>query len=124
MIYESNFRFEDYPEIHTKYLELLKLRKQLMKISMGSSGNGDEVHRKIREYERGEISKLVFDTFNDKVKYVVHEAKGKQKWAKVFGDDYETLTNEQKEDLTRLLDGNFIYRLPDEYYNKKKFVMR
>lgn len=112
----STFKFDNYPEILKEYKKIVSLRNKLMKISMGKQGDALLVHKEIEEYESGHISKLIFDTFNKSVKYIYHEQKGKKLWSEVFGDNYDILTKEQKEDLTGLIDGDFVYRLPQEYY--------
>lgn len=120
---ERIFDFDKYPELEKLYKEYTKLSKKLLKSSMGK-GDGVDYYELVRNMEKGEFSRLIFNTFHGKVKNVYHEFDGIKTWEEVFGDDYDLLDDMKKRCLVLLLDGNFVYRLPDEYYVVSAFPQR
>lgn len=118
---KTDFKLNLYPEIKKSYSKLVKLRNKLLSASLKNGENATKLREEINALERGEISELIFKTFCKKVKFVFHEVEGKKEWDKVFGQDFAKLTDGQKEELTGLIDGDFIYRLPREFYNDNPY---
>lgn len=113
---EKMFDFDKYPMLEKEFEKFKKLDKKVLKLSMGKGELLNEAYKELCLAEIGELSRLVFDTFHGKVDYVVYDATEKKSWAEMFGDDWEKLDDNHKKCLTWLLDGGFIYCLPDEYY--------
>jgi hypothetical protein len=112
----TTFNFNKYPKLLEMYIELDELRTKYGKAVTAGKGT-IEMYNEVKKAEASpEMAIHIFKLFNGVVKYVQHETKGKMKWSDVFGNDISALTKEQMEDLIGLIDGNFIYRLPTEYY--------
>lgn len=116
MIIDSTFKFDNYPELLKEYKKLASLRNKLLTVSMSKNGDTTKPYANVNDYIANNISKTVFDLFNGKIKYIYHENDGKVEWSSVFSDKYEDLDFAQKKYLTGLIDGDFVYRLPQEYY--------
>ncbi len=110
------FKFDEYPELKKKYKELVSYEKKMRRTLNGTADDVDYWYNKIREFEQGEFPKMVFDTFNGKVDYLMY-GETKTTWEETFGNDYSKLTENDKVGLTHLLDGDFILCLPREYYD-------
>ncbi len=119
---KTDFRLSEYPEIKKCYADLVKLRNKLLNTSLKKGENATKLREEINLMERGKLSEIVFNTFCNKVKYIYHEVEGKKEWNRVFGQDFTKLSDGQKEELTGLIDGDFIYRLPPEYYNDNPYL--
>lgn len=111
---EKMFDFDKYPELEDLFSRFVKIKN---KVTNYNNRNKDTTQIN-KEYVLAEVelSKKVFDTFHGKVDYVVYDDTEKKSWAEMFGDDWEKLDDNHKTCLTWLLDGEFIYCLPDEYY--------
>ena len=110
------FKFDNYPELKKEYKKLETYRKKMNRTLYGTNDDMEDYYKKICEFEVGEFPKMVFDTFNGKVDYVM-KGKVKVSWAEMFGSDYSKLLDAQKKTLSHLLDGDFFVRLPREYYD-------
>ncbi len=109
------FKFGDYPELLKPYKHLELLNKKLTKLSMKHNGDTTKVYKQINDYTN-EFSQKIFDVFNGKVKIVYHETMGPVNWDEVFGTNFNVLDINQRKCLVGLLEGNFVYRLPPEFY--------
>ena len=115
----STFNFTDYLELKKAYRKLVGVRHKFNGASdMNDGDKEEEFYDLLEKLKYGEVSECIFNSFNGKIKYVYHRKDGKKKWSKVFGSDCKVLTKEQREDLVGLIDCNFIYSLPPEYYDE------
>ena len=113
----STFNFTDYPELKKAYRKLVAVGQKL-NVAIDRNANTEELFALSDKLRYGEVPECIFNSFNGKVKYVYHRKDGKEKWSKVFGSEYEVLTERQKKFLVGLIDCGYIYSLPPEYYDE------
>jgi hypothetical protein len=117
-----DFKFKKFPELLEPYKIYFGYEMKLQKISMknsASSGKGfDEVRAERDKYARLHLGRLIFDAFSKKKPKLYNQyEERKESWEDVFGDDYDSLDDEQIYCLVTLLDRGYIYSLPDKYYD-------
>ena len=113
------FNFDKAPELLESYREYKTLRLKATSLSMKDTKNSkyDNAATARDEYGRNVFAKMIWDKFSpiaptlyngDKEVYV--------EWVEVFDKDFEELTDTQKYFLVGLIEKDYIYELPKEYY--------
>ena len=113
------FNFDKAPELLETYREYKNLRLKATSLSMKDTKNNkyDKAATARDEYGRNVFAKMIWDKFSpiaptlyngDKEVYV--------EWVEVFDKDFEELTDTQKYFLVGLIEKDYIYELPKEYY--------
>ena len=116
------FNFQKYPELLKLYQEYREMRMKVVKTSMKETKNTSQQLRasisKKKEFSRNILAKAIYDVFS-KVSPLLHNVDKDTyvEWNHHFKGSFEELDNDMRDDLVGLLDGNFIYELPLEYYN-------
>lgn len=116
------FNFEKYPDLVPLYVTYRNMRKQVVKHSMKdtniSAKNMIDIKKEKDNYSRTVLARAIYEIFN-KEKPLLYNADEKfsLKWDEHFRNkSFEELDNDLRDDLVGLIDGNFIYELPNEYY--------
>ena len=117
------FNFEKYPELLEKYEVYMQMRMKVVKSSMGNSKAAgkklDDAIKERRQYSRTILAKAIFETLSEE-KPPIHKLRNKEEcfeWDERFNKPFEEMDDKMRDDLVGLLDGDFVYELPEEYYN-------
>lgn len=120
------FKFEEYPEIKKAHELYNKFSKKMYKEEIKTlTKNGDEHYKdwdkaitNALEFKTFVYSKIVFVAFSKLKPMLVCDKSGeKVSWDVVFGQNFDILIDGQKKQIAMLVENEFPYRLPDEYYN-------
>ncbi len=117
------FNFQNYPELKKLYQKYREMRLGVVKISMKETNKtGQKLRQSIsekKEFSRTILAKSVYDIFS-KIQPLLHNVDDDTyvEWANHFNGDFETFNEDLRDDLVGLIDGNFIYELPLQYYIK------
>ncbi len=103
------FNFEKQPELEPIYKQYRILHNRMYR------GNS-KAYEQIDALEQGELSRQCFEAFNGKIKTLVRNNGKKEAWKDVIGNDYEKTDFGKRRILCGLLQANFLYFLPKEYY--------
>ena len=71
------------------------------------------------KYSRTILAKAIFETLSQE-KPLIHKLRNKEEsleWDEHFNRPFEEMDDKMRDDLVGLLDGDFVYELPEEYYN-------
>ena len=122
----SPFDFEKYPELFFEYLNYKNAVSKIYKLSV-MDGNGLDVANKYieadkkRESKQKLLAKIVFEVFNP-IAPTIENADNdfeKTNWIDVFKNkNFESLDKYQISVLIGLIECNYIYVLPKNYYIK------
>ena len=116
------FKFERFPNILPFFKEYMDLKRKATAWSMKDSARAgkkyEEAAKKRDEYGETVLAKVIYDTF-DPISPILTNSDDDilVEWKKVFDKPFDQLTNYQKEDLIGLIERNYIYELPVDYYN-------
>ena len=117
------FNFEKYPELLEKYEVYRRLRLEITKYSMKDTNIAGkkllDANKKFEGYSQNIFAKEIYYIFNS-IKPILHKRRGEEgffKWEEIFGKPFEELNEKERKCLVGLVDGNFIYELPEKYYN-------
>ena len=115
--YIEGFNFKKCPELLKVSKKYFALVDKSYKIGADSSRH-PKVFEAIEKFEKEVFAKAIFETFKN-VKPKLHNRMkgGDFEWGEVFADSYEKLDWKQIRCLSGLISRNFVYELPDEYYN-------
>ena len=116
--YIDGFNFKKCPELLKVAKKYFALDAKALKLSVKDSSKYGKSSDALREYEKEVFAKAIFETFKI-VKPKLHNRMkgGDFEWDEVFADSYEKLDWKQIRCLSGLISRNFVYELPDEYYN-------
>ena len=114
------FNFDKAPDLLEVYKAYRSLKLEAVALSRKNSSNAkyENACAKRDNYAQNVLAKLAWDIFNplaptlhnaDKDEYV--------DWNKLFDKTFEELSTEQKKYLVGLIEGDYIYELPNKYYN-------
>ncbi len=116
----GNFNFTNYPEILDKYKRYTRLYNKFFNACEKNADNIEECEARMDEYMCNELAKTIYNTIGkEKPSVLVHFGKEKglaKKWDEVFPKNFDNLDKEQRMCLCGLVDGNYNYILPKEYY--------
>ena len=116
----GNFNFTNYPDILDKYKRYTRLYNIFLKACNKDANNIEECEARMDEYMCNVLAKSIYDTLvKEKPNVLVHFGKEKgleKKWEEVFPKNFDNLDKEQRLCLCGLVDGNYNYILPKEYY--------
>ena len=116
----SKFNFKKAPTLLEIYKEYMELRLKTTSLSRKDVKNNKyEKAAEIRDnYAQNVVAKEIWNIFNpisptlynaDKDEYI--------DWEKLFDKNFEQLSVKQRRYLIGLIEGDYIYELPKEYYN-------
>ena len=110
------FKFDEYPEIKKAHktsekFDALTYKKEFVY----EKSDKNEDRKKWAESIRDEAS------FNEQIKPVLTVVKTGEKvaWNKCYAETFEKLDKNQRKTLFMLIEDEYPYRLPDEYYDEK-----
>ncbi|MDE6105309.1 MAG: hypothetical protein K2G38_06500 [Clostridia bacterium] len=114
-------KYECYPNLLKMHKKYRKMRAVVIRYSVKTSvdaGNKmDKACNDLDAYVRTEYSKAVYDIFNPIKPNLLNRRRGGEfLWDEVFDKPFEELTYEQKDYLVGLIEHDFVYELPPEYY--------
>ncbi len=114
------FKFDKVPELLEIYKEYRELQLKATSLSRKDVKNDKyEKAAEVRDtYGQNVVAKEIWNIFNpisptlynaDKDEYI--------DWEKLFDKNFEQLSVKQKRYLIGLIEGDYVYELPKEYYN-------
>lgn len=125
MIRDVKFNFERFPELGKPYDIYCSIKSKAYKYSMkDGTKNGEKMEKAIeecRQYGYSILAPIIYNIFS-KIKprlYRRIKGPGYFNWDDVFGKPFDELDDSEKQNLIHLLDGEFLYRLPEKYYKPR-----
>ncbi len=124
-VFGKEFKFKDYPnllECHNEYERLVDLAYEAEESFDNGVGTKEEWSKALDEvdaYGKGTYAEEVYKTFIGK-KLVLMDRKTKDKKAfdEMFACDIKDLNSTQRKCLTNIVENDWGYKLPAEYYGK------
>ena len=120
------FNFNNFPNLKKCHIQYERCTKKIYKYDCPSDSKKErkifESIENVRNYEKNIYAKEIFDVFSH-LKPVLTDRRTKTmvKWEKIFKDDFNKFSDEDKEKLVLLIEEyGSLYRLPEEYYLSKK----
>lgn len=118
----SKFKFELFPDLLPVYKEYRKLRLKATSLSRKDFAKAakkyEEAALKRDNYACNVLSKMIYDIFNPLCPTLKNaDQEVFVKWNDIFNCSFEQMTVKQKRYLVGLVEGDYIYELPLEYYN-------
>lgn len=118
MKFDCNFNFEGFHKLKQGYKKYRTLVNKLYKLSVKDSDAYPKASEALREYAYGEFALMIYEVMSP-LKPVLKNRKYKteEPWDEVFDKPFSQLDLSQKKYLVGLIEGDFLYELPSEYYN-------
>ena len=115
----GKFDFKKYPQLKKGYKKYAELDGRASRLSRKDSADYAKASEALNEYAYGEFALAIYEVFNP-VKPLLHNRRkgGYFPWEEIFTQPFADLTLSQKKYLVGLLEGNFVYVLPEEFYSK------
>lgn len=116
------FKFERFPHILPLFKEYMDLKRKATALSMKDSARAgkkyEEAAKKRDEYGKNVLAKVIYDTFNPISPILTNSDDEIQvDWKKIFNEPFDQMSDYQKKYLVGLIERNYIYELPVDYYN-------
>ena len=124
----GSFNFEKYPQLFFEYLNYSNAVSKVYKFSV-MDGDGLDVANKFenadkeKESKENVFAKTIYEIFNPLKPTLENADKDfeKENWDDIFKNkNFNELNNKEKSILIGLIECNYIYVLPKEYYLKGK----
>lgn len=124
----SMFKYNDYPEIKKAHKICENFSKKMYAAEFKAEAKGtakanEKWGQSIKnglEFKTYVYSKIVFNIFAPLRPELTMVKDGKKyAWDSVFGQDFDALDPTHKKVVAMLVEDEFPYRLPDEYYDDK-----
>ncbi len=122
------FKFDEYPEIKKAHkmsedFNMRTYKKEFAYERTNNSGAKTKWAESIRDeasFNEQIYANIVFETFS-KIKPVLTVVKTGEKvaWNKCYAEAFEKLDKNQRKTLFMLIEDEYPYRLPDEYYDER-----
>ena len=122
------FKYDDYPEIKKAHKMCVKFNKKMYNAEFRAEKKGttkaseewDQSINNALEFKTFIYSKVVFEEFAPICPELTMVKDGKKyAWNSVFGQDFDALDPTHKKVVAMLVEDEFPYRLPDEYYDDR-----
>ena len=113
------FNFDKAPELLDVYNEYKELRLKATSLSMKDVKNKkyEKAAAARDEFGKTVFAKMIWDKFNPISPTLYNgDTEEYEEWVKVFDKDFDELTDIQKYFLIGLVERDYIYELPKEYY--------
>ena len=116
------FKYELYPHLEKMHKKYRKMRLAIVRYSKRNSESAgkklDQTTVDLEDYARSEYSKAVYDIFAP-LKPMLHDSDHNKyaTWDEVFDKPFAELNELQKRYLVGLIEHDFTFELPKEYYN-------
>ena len=129
-IFGKMFRFEDYPKILICHKESNRLSDLMYDIEAEYEDGEcpkekwDKAIDKAINYDRDVFARVIYDEFKNKDIIIMdRRTKAKENFDDHFSGDFESLSNDQKNELVAIVNDIWGWKLPAEYYNKKEKIL-
>ncbi len=119
------FRYDLYPQLEKMHKKYRRMRLALVKCSMSNSESvwekGNRTYGELNRYAWTEYAEAVYEIF-EPLKPRLHNRRrgGDFAWEEVFDKPFAELTDEKRGYLVGLIEHDFVYELPPEYYEDKR----
>ena len=116
------FKFELYSSLLPIYKEYMQLRLKATALSRKDSERAGKKYLEAAEkrdaFARDVVAKAVYDIFSPLHPSLLNADKEMTvTWETVFDGEFDQMSNKQKYYLVGLIEGDYVYELPSEYYN-------
>ena len=121
MALESKFNFTPYPHLKKAFQKFCVLDDKASRASEKKPATFSKAMNAFEEYAYGEFASMVYELFTP-LKPVLRNIRkgGTFQWDEIFDVDkpFAELSLSQKKYLVGLIEGYFVYLLPEEYYTE------
>ena len=121
--YEFNFsKAPQLLEIYGEYKKHKNSASSSANKESSKKGEYEKASKKRDDFGRNTFAKAIWEIFNPIAPTLYNSDKEENvSWNEVFSETFEELSTRQKDFLVGLIERNYIYELPKEYYNNRNY---
>lgn len=117
MGFDCSFNFKRFPKLKQGYKKYDALVTKSYKLSRKDADSYEKVSEELREYAYGEFAHMIYDELAPLKPLLKNRRQGGEfSWDEVFGKSFSELDVNQRKCLVGLIEGDFVYILPSEFY--------